>query len=319
MRSVLLALGVLLSRVVPVQADAPVVSLILVQTPSPLAEPTRLALAAESDVRVSTQDELSLRDVTTPSADTDARVFLILEAERSVLVVVDDRRDRVLLRTFPRVPDEDDILAETIADAAASTVATMTNGGPVGVAAEQATEQLRLLKIAPPPVSVVAWLGYEASLQRSPAHGPFLGVALRRRARVLSTFAFEVGYGRGSEERALDVRARIDRYRLRLGVQVGNRGAVRIAGRVGAGVNLIVPRVRATEGFTARSSLRADPVMELVLRMEVDLAAHLGLFVDLGVEATRRQRYIVRGLSEDQTLTEPFPIRAFLRVGVFVN
>ncbi|MEM9188016.1 MAG: hypothetical protein AAGF12_02475 [Myxococcota bacterium] len=298
----------------------PQVALVLVDSTPAFDVPLRQALEADVALSVERSPTVSLDEITeAPAQPADARIYLILREERALLIAVDDTRERVQLRTFERAPAEDDILAETIADAAAATVGAIVGGAPVGVASDAAVKRLRELPTFERDFYVAAWLSYEGSFDPSFSHGPVLGVSLDRRAGVWSSFFLELGYRFGSSQTEAGVDLRIDRFQARLGVGLTSAGPIRLGGRVTAGADFVFAMVDAPEGFMSDPELHIDATFQLGPRFEVDVGSHVGLIVDAGAElALPRQRYVIATQRGELSVEEPWLVRPFFRLGVRV-
>ena len=89
---------------------------------------------------------IALEDIIAPSAvEVDARIFISVEPQRALLVVVDDRRDRLHIRVLPRDPDQDDVLVEELAEVAGSSLEALFGGGSFGQARRAGLARLELL------------------------------------------------------------------------------------------------------------------------------------------------------------------------------
>ncbi|MEM9189331.1 MAG: hypothetical protein AAGF12_09155 [Myxococcota bacterium] len=298
---------------------------------------------------------ITFDDVIQAGADSLARVFVdATRQDTALLVVADDRNDRVLIRRFARAGVDQEVLQEQLLQAVASSLDALSSGLTIGtprsralaalrdaVSADSTTREPGSLDVipspdssassspdssvgsssdpsaAPPPrIDAAGFLAYDAALagELRPIHGPRLGIQLGS-SDVLWLRGFaEVTYHFGTHFREGGVEGRIDQLGAQVGVMVGT-GAPRIDVRASVGIDVALPFVSAQPVLELTSRASVDLLAVVAVRLTHSFSDDLSLFVEAGTElALTRTRWRVDG----RTVYELWPVRPLLGVGVQV-
>ncbi|MEO1232239.1 MAG: hypothetical protein AAFZ18_25405 [Myxococcota bacterium] len=283
---------------------------------SALAGALRQVLAGtlRQPVRLEVVEELSPEMVLTPPPRPYAELRILLDTRPRgyvTYVIADDARDRLSVWRLDRVEGEDDVLIEQLAEIAAGSRSAIRAGEAFGEDRQSAAAQVRRLGAATTPglttrargsdveepYDVAGAVAYRTGFVGDGAwtHGPWLGLTLSVRDLPVSLGVY-AGYLVGSPlDDDVGTEGRLDTALARLDVALAWRTeTAALSGRLGAGLNLVIPALTVSEPFANRSSVVAQAVVSWVIRGELRFGDEAWAFVDLGADLLMTpSRYLV--------------------------
>lgn len=310
-----------------------------------VVRPTEVQVVPRADIGIDTmllppEDPPCLRSVVDLDRDGQA-----------LLVVIDDRRQRYLVRRYERAADDIDVLAERIAQTIGSAVRAVAAGETFGTSSGDALRALQgpapppspappSPSPAPPPadeatragdaVDVEAFIGYELALIADGpdlGHGPRLGVLVDFLGPALNLgVRFDVGYQVGAPLDAPEaplppLDGRIDSIPVRTGVFVGTETVpVRVHGWLGGGLAIDLPFLDVAPFYAELAEPSLVPLVAIGSRIELALDEDAGVYLDLSADVLPLQpRYAVETLeAEVVRVWSPWRVQPRMSLGVRV-
>ncbi|MEM6788715.1 MAG: hypothetical protein AAF715_14435 [Myxococcota bacterium] len=295
--------------------------------------------------------DISLEQLFASSSPTSACLRAVVDRRApsaTVLVLIDDERQRYAVKRFRGVSGEDPLVWEEVGQATRTALDGLARGESLSQGPGEALASLRASEVppripppvpSPPPdavredgardegtVDVEAFVAYGAGFAAggpSWFHGPRLGVALDVLPRETWRFGpmVDLAYDVGPRADVGGVVGRIDTVPIRLAALGGvNLDRWRIGAWLGAGLALSIPMVASRFPFEEAEALRADPVLYAGLRGEVSVNPDFGLFVDLTATGwPRRPQWVLAALDGVRTeFLSPWVVQPRLDVGARV-